>query len=416
MCSLKPGIKKGFLNIKEKFIISLAQKKKLPPCVVSMNLTNRTSSQVRNAYRRNITHKQNCFKGGWMPDEDKMLLCAVNTQAPNELIWSQVAKCVPGRNSEQCRHRFKLIEKKVQKNPNIVIEDFPRIIRKYQVKQPDLSDECDILENFKENRKLLKNCFKPIETVADRKLKKSFLDNIYVTKHCNFSSKCDLFKHILDYLGANLIVPQTFVHNDDIMDEGLMSMMTYLKECTNEVFTLGPPNTAEQNMTDDIKFIHEGVHGVLRTSDIINSDLDEVEGLFDIRIKHFDSEKSEGINQNSVVLKKPTLNLSPSYFMGSVPPNFETFKMLYTYTNNMSTTLKVDSLKDINKKFDWNNEQSKTLHQQLVAIFRWPALFSGLVNYNTSKINMIINTEQHTSETNFSEIQYFYSNKRKQNL
>lgn len=411
MFSLKPGIKKGLLNEREKLIIDLAQKKNLPPSVVSMNLTNRTASQVRNAYRRNLVRKKNDIIGSWTPDEDKSLLIAVNKYVPNEFTWSQVAENVPGRNAEQCRHRFKLIEKKVQNNPNIGVENFTRVKRQRKVKQSNPPDELDLQETFKQNFKLLQTANEPIETTADRKLKKSFLDNVYVTKHCNFSSKCDLLKHILDYLRADLIVPEKFIHKDDLMDEGLMSMMTYLKECSIKAFTLKPSSTEKSSITDDIQFNYEGIHGVLKSSDIINSDLSEVEGLFDIRMRNFESKNSESINNLNLAVAKTQTYPASSYHIGSIPPNFETFRMLYTYANNMNTNLKFDSLKDNDKKFDWNDKQSKKLHQQLVAIFRWPALFSGMVDYNTAKINMIMNTKQ-IAETNCSKIRFIYKNKK----
>lgn len=423
MCCLRPGIKKGFLNEREKFIIAVAQKQNLPPTVVSMNLTNRTSSQIRNAYRRISSYENNIFRGGWTSEEDKMLLQAVHTYAHNELTWAQVSEKVPGRNPEQCRHRFKLIEKKIQKNPNITIDNFPR--SKRIVHQPqtifvhdESLDKNNLQENFKQNRELQKMSSKANESVADRKLKKAFLDNVYVTNHCGFSSKCDLLKYILDYLGADLIVPQEFVHKDDLIDEGLMSMMAYLKEFSIDVLTLHP-SKMEENMFD-MKFTHENPHDVLRTSDIINSDLSEIEGLLDIRIRNFENQNSKSINtqnsksnnsENSVSLRNKTHPL-PLYFMGSVPPNFETFKMLYSFMNSITTCATNNNFKVSNIMFDWDNNESKKLHQRLVAILRWPALFSGMVDYNSAKINMIINTEQ-TLDLNHFKSCSFYSKKKK---
>lgn len=413
---MKPGIKKGFLNEREKLIISVAQKKKFPPSVVSMNLTNRTAPQIRNAYRRNLAYKQNTFRGGWLPEEDKMLLSAVNYYAPNEYSWAQVSEQVPGRNAEQCRHRYKKIEKCILVDPSLTVETFPRGYQPYKitdsptVPEDVLLDENYLSNYFKQNREALKKSKEQIEADADRKLKKSYLDNIYVTKHCNFSSKCDLFKYILDYLGADLSVPQTFVHKDDLMDEGLMSMMTYLKECSIESLTL-ESSSEKQNMIDK-QFIYEGVNGVLRTSDIINSDLSEVEGLIDIRMRNFDYQKSEDIKtQNSVFINKK-INSLLLYNMGSIPPNFETFKMLYTYMNSLNTCLRTDDFKNSLIEFDWDNEESKKLHQRLVAIFRWPALFSGMVDYKTAKLNMIFNTEQ-IADLNYSENRSYPAKKRK---
>lgn len=416
MCCLKPGIKKGILNKNERFIIKVAQKKNLPPAVVSMNLTNRTTTQVRNAYRRNISFEEpEILKGGWMPEEDKILLRVVTQYAPNEFSWSQVAKQVYGRNAEQCRHRFKLIEKKIQENPKITIDNFPRSHRQYTFK-PELipSDDEELSKSilqrtFKENRKLIKEFGKiPLETEADRKLKKSYLDNIYVTKHCNFASKCDLLKYMLDYLGADLIVPEKFTHINDLIDEGLMSMMTYLKECSIDALTL-EPNTVENNTTD-MTFHYEGIHDVLRTSDIINSDLSELEGLFDIRMRNVKHQTLKNVDNQNLVSVKREIRPPPLYYMGSVPPNFETFRMLYMYVNSL-TCMKTFGSKTSSVHFNWNNEESKKLHQRLVAIFRWPAIFSGMVDYNTAKINMLINTEQMIVPNN-SEPRSFY-NKRK---
>lgn len=418
MSSLRPGIDKGKLTQNEKILISVAQSKNLPPSVVSMNLTNRTTTQIRNAYRRNSKYK-NIIRGGWLPEEDKMLLRAVNPHAPNELTWSEVSKQVPGRNAEQCRHRFKLIEQKVQENPKVTIDNFPRTKRQFQLPElkVDLDDEKSLQASFKKNRlyvKLLKE--KELETEADRKLRKSYLDNVYITNHCNFSSKCDLLKYVLDYLGADLIIPEKFEHADDLKDEGLMSMMTYLKECSNETLTLKPckiePNTI------DSKLSYEGIHGVLRTSDIINSDISEIEGLLDIRIRNYSSRLSENINQHSVSIKSNEVKISyplPLYTMGSVPPNYETFKMLNAYINNMNTSLNTNKLKTYNIKFNWNEGESKKLHQRLVAIFRWPALFSGLVEYNTEKVNIISNTMQPT-DSNHMGYPKVCTKKRKHNF
>lgn len=410
MCCLKPGIKKGFLNKREKFIINVAQKRNLPPSVVSMNLINRTPAQIRNAYRRIAYYKQgDIYVGGWTPEEDKLLLHAINPYARDELTWTQVAKQVPGRNAEQCRHRFTLIEKKVNENPKITIDNFPRTGSRRPCTVHDeffdintIFSESYLQETFKESRQLQKSFNKSIESSADRKLKKSFLDNIYVTNHCNFSSKCDLLKYVLDYLGADLIVPKKIIHKDDLNDDHLMSMMTYLKVCNIKALTLEPSSTFEQNTTD-IKFTYEGVHDVLRTSDIINSELSELEGLFDIRMKHFGSQKSRNINQNLVSIKKKTFPL-PIYSMGSVPPNFETFRMLYTYMKNLTSSIKCDRLNDSSTNYcNLDNVESKKLHDRLVAIFRWPALLSGLVDYNTANINMMVNTKHIINANNYSK-------------
>lgn len=418
MSSLRPGIEKGKLSQNEKALISLAQSKNLPPSVVSMNLTNRTTTQIRNAYRRNSKYKD-IIRGGWLPEEDKMLLRAVNPYAPNELTWSQVSNQVPGRNAEQCRHRFKLIEQKVQENPKVTIDNFPRSKRQYQVPamKVDLSDEKSLQESFKQNRqyvKFLKE--KELETDADRKLKKSYLDNVYVTNHCNFSSKCDLLKYVLDYLGADLIIPEKFEHEEDLKDEGLMSMMTYLKKCSNNTLTLEPCKV--EPTTIDSKFTYEGIHGVLRTSDIINSDISEIEGLLDIRTRNYNCRLSENINnQHSVSIKHNEVKTSyplPLYTMGSVPPNYETFKMLNAYINNMTTSLNVNKLKT-KFNFNWNEEESKKLQQRLVAIFRWPALFSGLVDYNTEQKNITSNTKQST-DSNHSAFPKACIKKRKHNF
>lgn len=391
----------------------------MPPSVVSMNLTNRTTTQIRNAYRRITLYEQpEIYKGGWTPEEDKALLCAVNPYAPNEFSWSQVAKQVHGRNAEQCRHRFKLIERKVQENPKMTVDNFPRTKRQYilnpqhNITEDDILNKSILKENFIQNRELLKKFSKPVETEADRKLKKSFLDNVYVNKHCNFSSKCDLLKYVLDYLGVDLVVPKQFAHKDDLNDEGLMSMMTYLKECSIEALTL-EHGTAEENITD-MTFYYEGVHDVLRTSDIINSDISELEGLFDIRMRNFEYQKLKNENKQNSVPIKEKMHPLPLYYMGSIPPNFETFRMLYTYINSL-TCLKTFSSRTSTINFTWDNEESKKLHQRLVAIFRWPALFSGMVNYNTEKINMIIHTDQNV-ESNYFEIRPFHNKKKRPRL
>lgn len=416
MCCLRPGIKKGLLTENEKLIIKKAHEKNLPPSVVSMNLTNRTSSQVRNAYQRIISNNENTLKGGWMPEEDQMLLCAINSSVHNEFTWSEVSKQVPGRNAEQCRHRFKLIEKTIQENPekfNLGI--FPRARAPFKIKKKTsaFNDESfnddNLQENFKRNRQLLKFSNKPTETNADRMLKKSFLDNVYVTSHCNFSSTCKLFKYVLDYLGADLIVPSEFVHKDDLIDEGLMSMMTYLKEYSNESLTLDSNNIDQENITD-FEFTYEGVDGVLRTSDIINSDLSEVKGLFDIRMKNVGYKSNSNNTINTVSSKKQAHPL-PLYFMGSVPPNFETFKMLSTYMKCLSTCMKKDVIHS-HVNFDWDNEESKKLHQRLVAIFRWPAIFSGTVDYNSANINMLVHTRQ-TTDSSKLEVHKHNSKKKK---
>lgn len=421
MCCLKPGIKKGFLNGREKYIINIAQKKKLPASVVSMNLTNRTAAQIRNAYRRISQYNQeDVLRGGWMPEEDKMLLRAVNPYALNELSWKQISKQVPGRNPEQCRHRFKLIEKKIQRNPKLTVENFTRTKQTFKVKpyipvDDDLFDTNNLQDNFKQNRQLLKLSNDLIETDADRKLKKSYLDNVYITRHCNFPSKCELFKYIFDYLGVDLIIPQQFVHKEDLMDEGLMSVITYLKECSIDLLTLECDKIDKDTTDTSRSFIYEGVNGVLKTSDIMNSDISEIEGLFDIRMRNFESKLSKSFtNDNSVSKKMKTYPLL-LHSMGSVPPNFETFKMLYTYVNSLTTCLKTDNLKeDSNINFNWDNEESKKLHQRLVAIFRWPALFSGLVDYNAAKINMMINTEQtiDSNINNHSNIPFIHAKKK----
>jgi len=421
MHCLKPGIKKGFLTDREKFIIKEAKIKNLPPSIVSMNLTNRTSAQVRNAYRRIISYDENIYRGGWTADEDKMLLDAVNSHAPNEFSWSQVSQEVPGRNAEQCRHRFKLIDQKIKHNPKLTVDDFPRPSRPFKPKElisfpeEELNDG-DLHEKFKHNRQLLKTFNVPMETVADRRLKKSYLENKFVIANCNLSSKCDLYKHVLDYLGAKLVVPETFAHEDDLIDDGLMSMMTYISECPIEVMTLDPSNV-EHDLCDP-QLTHEGVHNVLRTSDITNSDLSEIEGLLDIRIKNIQKEEpKEGINtKNSIKNKKDPL--LPLNFIGSVPPNHETFKMLYTYTNSLNTCMKINHYKNTNMHFDWNDEESKKLQKRLVAILRLPALFSSLIPHNTANINMIVNTEEvnMVQSSNYSRIHYTCSKNKKSNF
>lgn len=416
MCCLKPGIKKGYLTESEKLIIKKAHEKNLPPSVVSMNLINRTTSQVRNAYQRIILYDENTLRGGWMPEEDQMLVRAVNNYARNEFTWSQVSKQVPGRNAEQCRHRYKLIEKSVQDNHKITVNNYPRFRALTKIKETfstfndESFDDNDLLDDFRQNRQLQKLSNDSIETDADRKLKKSFLDNVYVTSHCNLSSKCELFKYVLDYLGADLSVPLQFVHKDDLIDEGLMSMMAYLKECSNKTLTLDSRND-EQESTSDLEFTYEGVDGILRTSDIINSDLSEVNGLFDIRIKNVDHKSKNIKNINTVSSKIKNCPL-PLYFMGSVPPNFETFRMLSTYMKCLSISIKKDVINNSHVNFDWDNEESKKLHQRLVAIFRWPAIFSGTVNYNAAKINILVNAKQ-TIDSSNSGISYNNSKKKK---
>ncbi|XP_060875714.1 uncharacterized protein LOC132948995 [Metopolophium dirhodum] len=421
MNCLKPGIKKGFLTDREKFIINEAKIKNLPPSIVSMNLTNRTSAQVRNAYRRIILYDEDIYRGGWTADEDNMLLDAVNLNASNELTWSQISQQVPGRNGEQCRHRFKLIDKKIKLNPKLTVDNFPRPFRPFKPKEltsfpEEELNEGDLHEKFKHNRQLLKTFNVPIETFADRKLKKSYLENKFVIANCNLSSKCDLYRHVLDYLGAKLIVPETFAHKDDLIDDGLMSMMTYISESHIEVMTLDPSNV-EHDLCDPL-LTHDGVHDVLRTSDITNSDLSEIEGLLDIRIRNIQKEQPiEGINtKNSIKNKKDPL--LPLNFIGSVPPNHETFKMLYTYTNSLNSCMKIDHFKNPNIHFDWDDEESKKLHKRLVAILRLPALFSSLIPHNTANINMIVNTEEvnMVPSSNYSRIHYTYSKNKKFNF
>jgi len=420
MNCLKPGIKKGFLTDREKFIIKEAKIKNLPPSIVSMNLTNRTPAQVRNAYRRIVLYDEDIYRGGWTADEDNMLLDAVNSHASYE-TWSQLSQQVPGRNGEQCRHRFKLIEKKIKLNPKLTVDDFPRPFRPFNPKEltffpEDELNEGDLHEKFKHNRQLLKTCNVPIETFADRKLKKSYLENKFVIANCNLSSKCDLYRHVLDYLGAKLIVPETFAHKDDLIDDGLMSMMTYISESRLEVMTLDPSNV-EHDLCDPI-LTHDGVHDVLRTSDITNSDLSEIEGLLDIRMRNIQKEQPiEGINTKNSIKNKKDL-LLPLNFIGSVPPNHETFKMLYTYTNSLNSCMKINHFKNPNIHFDWDDEESKKLHKRLVAIFRLPALFSSLIPHNTANINMIVNTEEvnMVPSSNYSRIHYTCSKKSNFNL
>jgi hypothetical protein len=416
MCCLKPGIKKGYLTESEKLIIKKAHEKNLPPSVVSMNLINRTTSQVRNAYQRIILYNENTLRGGWLPEEDKILVRAVNNYAHNEFTWSQVSKQVPGRNPEQCRHRYKIIEKTVQDDHKITVNNYPRSRASFKIKKPfskfneESFKDNDLLDDFRQNRQMQKLSNDSIESDADRKLKKSFLDNVYVTNHCNLSSKCELFKYVLDYLGADLIVPLQFVHKDDLIDEGLMSMMAYLKECSNEALTLDSRNF-EQESTSDLEFTYEGVDGVLRTSDIINSDLSEVNGLFDIRMKNIDH-KSKSIKTTNTVSSKVQNHPLPLYFMGSVPPNFETFRMLSTFMKCLSISIKKHVIYNSHVNFDWDNEESKKLHQRLVAIFRWPAIFSGTVNYNAAKINILVHAKQ-TIDSSNSTISYYNSKKKK---
>jgi len=423
MYCLKPGIKKGFLTDREQFIIKEAKMKNLPPSIVSMNLVNRTSAQVRNAYRRINLYDEDIYRGGWTADEDKMLLDAVNSYAPNEFTWSQISQQVYRRNAEQCRHRFKLIDKKIKHNPKLTIDNFPRPTRPRPFKPKQLTsfrdeelNEGNLHNKFKHNRQLLRTSNVPIETIADRKLKKSYLENKFVIANCNLSSKCDLYRHVLDYLGAKLVVPETFAHKDDLIDEGLMSMMTYISECPIDVMTLDPSNV-KHNLCDPL-LTHEGVHNVLRTSDIINSDLSEIEGLLDIRIRNIQKEQlKEGINtKNSIENKNDPL--LPLDFIGSVPPNHETFKMLYAYTNSLNACMKIDHFKNSNMHFDWDDEESKALHKRLVAIFRLPALFSSLIPHNTANINMIINTEEMSmaQSSNYSRIHYNCSKTKKYNF
>ncbi|XP_026804272.1 LOW QUALITY PROTEIN: snRNA-activating protein complex subunit 4 [Rhopalosiphum maidis] len=426
MQSLKPGIKKGFLTESEKFIIKEAKIKNLPPSIVSMNLTNRTPAQVRNAYRRIVLYDEDIYRGGWTIEEDKMLIIAVNSYAPNEFTWTQVSQQVPGRNAEQCRHRFKLIEKKLKLNPKLTVEDIPRPIRSYRSKLsffPEDELNGDLQEKFKHNRKLLKTSNIPLETNADRKLKKAYLENKFVINNCNLSSKCDLYRHVLDYLGANLVVPKTFAHKDDLIDDGLMSMMAYIsEECPINTMPLNPSNV-EHDLYEPL-LTHEGVHNVLRTSDIINSDLSEIEGLLDIRIRNFQNKQpKERINTNSTIKKKKD-SLLPLQSIGSVPPNHETFKMLYTYMNSLTSSMKIDHCKDSSMHFDWDDKESKKLHKRLVAMLRLPVLFSSLVPYNTPNINIFVNTEEVNKEkvkiepsSNYSEIsRNTYSKNKKYNF
>lgn len=423
MHSLKPGIKKGFLSDGEKYIIKNSKIKNIPPSIVSMNLTNRTSAQIRNAYRRIGLYDKDIYRGGWTADEDIMLFNAVNSHTPNEFTWTQISQQVPGRNAEQCRHRFKIIDKKLRNNPKLTIDNIPRPQRcfKPKIKRPfpeeDLN-ERDLLEIFKHNRQLHKTSNVLMETDADRKLKKSYLENKFVIANCNLSSKCDLYRHVLDYLGAKLVVPETFAHTDDLIDNGLMSMMTYISECQIELVTLNSSN--EHDLCDPL-LAYEGVYGVLRTSDITNSDLSEIEGLVDIRIRNIQKGlPNKGINtENSIKNNKDPL--LPLYFIGSVPPNYETFKMLYTYTSALNSSMKIDYFKDSNMQFDWDDEESKKLHKRLVAILRLPALFSNLIPYNTPNINMIVNTEEvndinMAQLSNYSRIHYSHSKNKKSNF
>ncbi|XP_050543009.1 uncharacterized protein LOC126906433 [Daktulosphaira vitifoliae] len=395
MFSLKPGIKKGLLNDNEKLIITAAQKKNLPPSLVSMNLTNRTTTQIRNAYRRNLSYINDVYRGGWLPEEDKLLLKAVSQHALNGWTWSQISDQVPGRNAEQCRHRFKLIEKKIQNNPKLTIDNFPRAKQVYRIKDiPYLPDDMEsvhnvLVESFKQNRESIKaNNVK--ETDADRKLKKAYLENAYIMDHCNFSSKCELLKYVLDYLGANLKIPNNFVNKDDLIDEGLISMMTYLRESSNNIYTL-KSNCIEPNHECEIDktVLYEGIEGALKPSDIINSSMSEIDGLMSIRMREMKYNKSKFIpNKITKTFKDlPVCNL------GSVPPNYETFKMLYTCMTSLSSCIKVDNLNP-DEDFDWNNEESKKLQKRLVSIFRWPTLFSGMIDYRGIKMNMVTNYDR----------------------
>lgn len=425
MQSLKPGIKKGFLTDNEKFIIKEAKIKNLPPSIVSMNLTNRTPAQVRNAYRRIVLYNEDICRGGWSAEEDKMLLLAVNSFVPNEFSWTQISQQVPGRNGEQCRHRYKLIEKKLKTNPNLDVDDLSRPFRSYRSKElpffPEDELNFDLQEKFKLNRQLLKTSNVPMETIADRKLKKAYLENKFVIDNCNMSSKCDLYKHILAYLGANLVAPNTFTHTDDLIDAGLMSMMTYITECSIDVMSLDP-SMVEHDLCNPI-LTHEGVHNVLRTSDIINSDLSEIEGLLDIRIRNIHKEQpKEDLNSNNSTnkIKDPLL---PLQFIGSVPPNYETFKILYAYMNSITSFMKIDHCKDASMNFDWDDEESMKLQKRLVAMLRLPALFSNLIPYNVANINMLVNADKVNKEgikieqsSNYSKVNYAHSKSKKYNF
>lgn len=423
MHCLKPGIKKGFLSDGEKYIIKNSKIKNIPPTIVSMNLTNRTPAQIRNAYRRIGLYDEDIYRGSWTADEDKMLFDAVNSNTPNEFTWTQISQLVPGRNAEQCRHRFKLIDKKFRRNPKLTIDDIPRTPRPFKPKkeQPfpeEGLNEKDLHEKFKYNRQMHKTSNVPMETAADRKLKKSYLENKFVIANCNLSSKCDLYRHVLDYLGAKLVVPETFAHTDDLIDNELMSMMTYISECQIELVTLDSSN--EHDLCEPL-LAYEGVHNVLRTSDITNSDLSEIEGLVDIRLRNIQKGlPNKGINtENSIKNKNDPL--LPLNFIGSVPPNHETFKMLYTYTNALNASMKIDYFKDSNMQFDWDDEESKKLHKRLVAILRLPALFSSLIPYNTPNINMIVNTEEvndinMAQLSNYSRIHDSHSKNKKSNF
>ncbi|XP_025204474.1 uncharacterized protein LOC112601208 [Melanaphis sacchari] len=420
MQSLKPGIKKGFLTDSEKYIIKNAKIKNLPPAIVSMNLTNRTPAQVRNAYRRMLLY-EDIYRGGWTIEEDKKLITAVNSYAPNEFTWTQVSQQIPGRNAEQCRHRLKLIEKKFKMNPKLTVDDIARPFRFYRSKELSFFSEDELNgnlhEKFKHNRQLLKTSNKLMETTADRKLKKAYLENKFVIDNCNFSSKCDLYRHVLNYLGVDLVVPKTFAHTDDLIDEGLISMMTYLSECPIDAMALDSCDD-EPDLYDPL-MIHEGVHNVLKTSDIINSDLSEIEGLLDIRLRNIEKKQpKESINTKNFIEKKKDL-LLPLQSIGSVPPNHETFKMLYTYMNSLTSSIKIDHCKNSNMHFDWDDEESKKLHKRLVAIFRLPALFSSLVPYNTANINMIVNVKEEVKiepSKNYSRINNAHSKNKKYNF
>lgn len=386
-----------------------------------MNLTNRTTAQVRNAYRRICLYGEDIYRGSWTTGEDKMLLDAIKSHTPNEFTWSQISQQVPGRNAEQCRHRFKLIDRKTKRNPKLTVDNFPRSSRPFKPKEilhfpEEELNELDLHEKFKHNRQFLKTSNVQIESDADRKLKKSYLDNKFVIANCNLSSKCDLYRHVLDYLGAKLVVPETFAHKDDLIDEGLMSMMTYLSKCPIEVMTLDTSNV-EHNLCDP-PLTYEGVHNVLRTSDITNSDVSEIEGLLDIRIRNIQKEQPNGGINTMDTIKNKKDPLLPLNFIGSVPPNHETFKMLYTYINSLNSSMKTYHFKDSNMHFDWDDEESKKLHKRLVAILRLPALFSSLIQHNKANINMIVNTEEANMVpfSNYSRIHYTHPKNKKSNF
>ncbi|KAE9533461.1 hypothetical protein AGLY_009099 [Aphis glycines] len=425
MQSLKPGIKKGFLTDNEKFIIKQAKIQNIPPSIVSMNLTNRTPTQVRNAYRRILLNNEDIYRGGWSAEEDKMLMCAVNSFVPNEFSWTQISQQVPKRNEEQCRHRFKLIEKKLKINPNLDVDDLSRPFQSYKYKElaffPEDELNFDLQKKFKLNRQFLKTSNMPMETIADLKVKRAYLENNFVINNCNMSSKCDLYKHILDYLGANLVAPNTFTHSDDLIDAGLMSMMSYIQEYSIDVMTLDP-SKVEHNLCNPL-LTHEGVHNVLKTSDIINSDLSEIEGLLDIRIKNIHKEQPKedlNLNNSTKKIKDPLL---PLQFIGSVPPNYETFKILYAYENSLTSLMKIDHCKDSNMDFDWDDEESMKLQKRLVAMLRLPTLFSNLIPYNAANINMLVNADKVNKEeikivpsSNYSKVNYAHPKNKKYNF